>query len=68
MPKENWIPYPTMAYSSRGYIVEIDSNSDRARHAKVTWEGYREDEWKMGLPPPALLRPPSHNKLNPPKK
>lgn len=51
MPEANWIPCTTMEDRSRGYIVEIDSNSDRSRHAKVTWEGYQEDEWEMGLPP-----------------
>lgn len=57
MSGENWIPCTTMADRSRGYIVETDSNSDRSRHAKVDWEGYREDEWKMGFPPPPHLRP-----------
>lgn len=51
MPEANWIDVTTMQDAARGYRVEIDGNSERSRHALHDWEGFRESEWEMGLPP-----------------
>ena len=51
MQEANWIEVTTMSDRARGYIVEVDGNSDRSRHCLVNWEGYQEGEWEMGLPP-----------------